>query len=86
MKYTVTSSQEARDQLTDLWTNSFSADRRAITQASAVIDVELKNDPDGKSTVLPEGLYYFDAPPLRAFFTLSEPDRLVLITEYVLIG
>jgi hypothetical protein len=82
MRYTVVAETEARKQLTRLWTKSRSAQRREITRASAAIDVLLRCDPATKAKSQPEGLFIIDVPPLRAYFELSEPDRLVTITDY----
>jgi hypothetical protein len=60
--------------------------RRAITRASALVDAQLRDDPETRAEARPEGLYFFDAPPLRAYFELSEQDRLVTITDYALVG
>jgi hypothetical protein len=84
MRYTVTETPVARRQLARLWTNSSSPVRAAITGASARIDTALRDDPLGKGVALSEGLFLIGRPPLRAYFTVSEPDRLVRITSYVL--
>ena len=86
MRYTVTETPVARGQLARLWGNSSSSVRAAITRASARIDTALRHDPENKGSPLSEGLYYIDKSPLRAFFIISEPDRLVTITDYFLIG
>jgi hypothetical protein len=86
MKYTVTETPVARAQLARLWGNSPSPVRAAITRASARIDSALRDDPERKGVALVEGMYSISEPPLRAYFIIGEPDRLVTITDYVLIG
>jgi hypothetical protein len=86
MRYTVASERQAQQQLARLWTRSTSSVRRAITRASAAIDAQLRDDPVTKAKARPEGLFIIDEPPLRAYFEVSEPDRLVTITDYVLIA
>jgi hypothetical protein len=86
MRYTVVAEPQAQKQLTRLWTKSRSAQRREITRASAVIDTQLRDDPATKAKSQPEGLFIIDVPPLRAYFGVSEPDRLVTITDYRWIG
>jgi hypothetical protein len=86
MKFTVTETPVARGQLARLWGNSSSPVRAAITGASARIDSALRDDPETKGVALTEGLYYIGRPPLRAYYTISEPDRLVTITDYVLVA
>lgn len=85
MRYTVTETPVARSQLARLWGNSSSPIRAAITKASARIDSALRDDAETKGIALSEGLRSISQPPLRAYFTISEPDRLVTITDYVLV-
>jgi len=85
MRFTVTASPDAQQQLARLWTRSNSTTRRAISAASTQIDVQLRDDPMVKADARPEGLFIFNAPPLRAYFEISVPDRLVTITDYALI-
>ncbi|HTK77166.1 MAG TPA: hypothetical protein VL371_18005 [Gemmataceae bacterium] len=86
MRYTVTETPVARSQLARLWGNASSPVRAAITKASARTDSALRDDPERKGVPLSEGLYYLGQPPLKAYFIVSEPDRLVTITDYELIG
>jgi hypothetical protein len=86
MKYTVTETPVARSQLARLWGNSSSPVRAAITKASARIDSALHDDPETKGVALSEGLRYISQPPLKAYFVISEPDRLVTITDYLFIN
>jgi hypothetical protein len=84
-RYTVVSTQHADDQLLTLWMNASPADRAAITRASHAIDAALRDDPDQKGvsldTISP-GLRLLDEPPLRAYFEVSEPDRLIWIVDF----
>ena len=76
MRYTVTMSDQAQDQLAALWLTA--GDRRAIAQASHTIEKELADDPHLK------GQDYFGdftlvVLPLRAHYRVNEDDRLVSI-------
>jgi plasmid stabilization system protein ParE len=77
--YTVVWLQDAINDLGDIWL-AFQ-DRTAVTVASAEIDRELARDARGKGRPLSEGLRVFDAPPLRAVFSISEPDRRVEVAR-----
>jgi hypothetical protein len=56
-------------------------DRNAVTAASAEIDQALATDVATKGKPLSEGLRVFDAPPLRAVFSISETDRKVEVAR-----
>ena len=84
-RYTVITTQPADDQLARLWAQADPADRRSLTQASDRIDLELLVDPDIKGTPLPAispTLRFLEVSPLRAYYEVSEPDRLVQIIDY----
>ena len=86
MRYTVVATRKARRQLARFWTAASSPDRGEITRASAVIDATLRNHPKAIAKARPEGLFIADEPPLRVYFEISEPDRLVKINHYALIA
>ena len=85
MRYTVTTAAEARELLAAIWVSSPSSLRREIARSSARIDAELRDDPVAKGVYLNEGLHRIDAPPLRVYFTVNESDRIVTITDYLLL-
>ena len=78
-RYTVVWLRDAIDELGEIWIAS--QDRNAITAASAEIDRELATDASAKGKTLSEGLLLYDAPPLRAVFSVSDPDRKVEIAR-----
>ena len=77
-RYTVLWSHDAEDQLADAWLQA--QDRQAVTVAQARIDQELAADAETKGIDLGEGLRLLKVPPLKAFFEVSEPDRIVRVT------
>jgi hypothetical protein len=85
IRYTVVATEYAQDRLTTLWVNAAPAERGAISRASNAIDRELRDDADQKGVPagpsLP-GVLTWDHPPLRAYFEVSEPDRLVRIVDF----
>jgi hypothetical protein len=88
-RYTVTAMQEAVDGLLSLWLN-YPTDRNAITRASHRIEAALRSTPSQQGTLSPTpdepDRRVIDRFPVRAYFTVSEPDRLVTIVGYVLVG
>ena len=78
-RYTVVWLRDATDDLGSVWLSA--QDRNAVTAASAEIDRELANDATVKGKPLSEGLRVFDAPPLRAVYSVTEPDRKVEVAR-----
>jgi hypothetical protein len=78
-RYTVVWLRDATDELGSVWLSA--QDRNAVTAASAEIDRELANDATVKGKPLSEGLRVFDAPPLRAVYSVTEPDRKVEVAR-----
>lgn len=78
-RYTVTWLQDAVNELGEIWLAS--KDRSTVTAASAVIDRELANDAPTKGTPLAEGLRVYDAPPIRAVFSVDDTDRTVEVAR-----
>ena len=78
-RYTVVWLRDAIDELGGIWVTSL--DRNAVTAASAEIDRELASDPTVKGKPLSEGLWVYDAPPLRAVYSVSDPDRKVEVSR-----
>ena len=78
-RYTVVWLRDATDELGEIWLAA--QDRNVVTAASAEIDRELASDATAKGRPLSEGLRVFDAPPLRAVFSVSDPDRKVEVAR-----
>ncbi|MDV6033471.1 MAG: hypothetical protein F9B45_25960 [Phycisphaera sp. RhM] len=78
-RYTVVWLRDAIDELGNIWLAA--QDRDAVTATSAEIDRELASDATAKGKSLSEGLRVYDAPPLRAVFSVSDPDRTVEVAR-----
>ena len=78
-RYMVVWLRDAIDDLGEIWLAA--QDRNAVTIASAEIDRELATDTSAKGKPLSEGLRAYDAPPLRAVFSVSDPDRKVEVAR-----
>jgi hypothetical protein len=79
IRYTVVWLRDAIDDLGEIWLAA--QDRDAVTVASAKIDRDLASDATAKGKPLSEGLRVYDAPPLRAVFSVSDPDRKVEVAR-----
>jgi len=78
-RYTVVWLRDAIYELGEIWIAA--QDRNAVTAASAEIDRELASDAPAKGKSLSEGLMVYDAPPLRAVFSVSDSDRKVEVAR-----
>ena len=78
MKYTVRWSQDAEDQLAEIWLEA--SDRNAVTLAQATIDAELAMNPESRGSELSEGLRKYKVEPLVVLFEIDHPDRVVKVT------
>jgi hypothetical protein len=78
-RYTVVWLRDAIDELGAIWLTAY--DRNAVTAASAEIDRELASEATVKGKPLSEGLRVYDAPPLRAVYSVSGPDRKVEVAR-----
>ena len=58
------------------------ANPSAVDQAVSAIEQALGMDPHGSGTPLSEGLFKFDSPPLRVFYSIQSP-RLRVIIHHV---
>jgi hypothetical protein len=76
-RFTVVWWDDALDELAQLWIDA--TDRAAINDAALSVDVELSRTPDSKGREVSEGLWRIDLSPIRAYYQLSEDDRLVTI-------
>jgi plasmid stabilization system protein ParE len=73
--------EEAEDELAAIWLQAH--DRKAVTNAQAVIDARLAIDPVNNSTEVAEGLRKIVVLPLIAFFSLDETRSLVEVVQVV---
>ena len=78
MKWTVTWTEEAEEELTNLWLRA--TNKRAISQSSDRIEQELKRDADkkGKDVGRHRVLHI---PPLAVAFELFPDDRIVRVIQ-----
>ncbi|HSG73419.1 MAG TPA: hypothetical protein VLA12_23590 [Planctomycetaceae bacterium] len=73
--YTVVWLKSVHHEVGEIWLAA--SNRNAVTAASAEIDRELAVDAEEKGKPLSEGLRVYDAPPLRAVYTVDPGNRLV---------
>jgi len=84
MNFAVDWTPAARSQLAALWLR-FTAQRRAITEAQARIDLLLAREPLQRSTPISEGLYAIDEFPLRAKFEVFEAEHAAIVVSVSLL-
>jgi len=77
IRYTVTYTGDARDQLAIAWLDSSA--RSDITSVSNAIDQVLAIDAPTKGEQVSEGLRRLIIPPLLVQFTVDEHDRIVTV-------
>ena len=77
MKYTVTSTTLADEQLAKIWI--YASDRQTVTKAFDQIEACLKNDAHLQGRSHPSGWRVMVEPPLIVSFRVSEDDRLVKV-------
>lgn len=84
-RFTVVATDIATDQLTAIWLNA-PAERAAISRASHELERQVHFDADQKGWPAPTadhpGRRVLQYDPLRIFFKVSEPDRLVTIIGF----
>ncbi len=76
-RFTVVWKREADDELTEIWLRA--ADRNPVSEATAAIDRELRDDPGSKGEPVAEGLRKLIIPPLVVLFWVSDEDRRVQV-------
>ncbi len=74
-RYTVIWTQDALDELINLWMGS--GDRSRVTLAVNEIDRQLARDAPMQGIETSESLRAFFAPPLKVLFEVREADRIV---------
>ena len=74
-RFTVTWTQVARDQLTELWLHVL--DRGSLAQAADRIDAVLSLAPEEQGDELHEGLKSLEEAPLRVVFEVHHDDLIV---------
>jgi len=80
MKWTVTWTSEAEEELTNIWLKA--ANRREISRASDRIEKELKHDADKKGTSV-ENRRVLHIPPLSVAYEIYPDDCLVRVIYVV---
>jgi hypothetical protein len=78
-RYTVVWHAAAEDQLLRLWVAA--TDRQPIANAADAIDRELARDAATKGVFAEDDFRELSVAPLRVLFAVSEPDRLVRVTN-----
>lgn len=81
MRFTVVWWNTARDELTELWLAG--PDRAAIAMAADEIDRELRDRAMAWAGKSAEEPYFINVSMLRAYFSISESDRLVEVFKVV---
>ncbi|HEY1860686.1 MAG TPA: hypothetical protein VGG61_10050 [Gemmataceae bacterium] len=79
MNFTVDWTEETLDSLTAIWLRT--PNRQAVTAAQTTIDRRLAADPVGCGIPISEGLFAFEAPPLRVQFEVNAAERRVTIVS-----
>ena len=81
--YVVEWRRRALADLTQIWLET--ADRAAVTDAVAQIDLRLHRDPAGSSTPVAEGLRKIVVPPIHAYIEIMEVRKVVLVEGVLLL-
>jgi plasmid stabilization system protein ParE len=74
-RFTVVWSDDALDQLAEIWLNAL--DRDAVNNATDLVDAQLLYDPQTKGDAVSEGLRTLNVRPLHVLFSVADEDRLV---------
>jgi len=82
-RYTVVWHEDAQNLLAEVWLNS--SNRIAVTAATHAIDIQLASDSESKDIPVEGDLRELVVPPLRVWFSVREPDRLVKIVHVELV-
>jgi len=77
MRYTLTWSPDADDQLTELWLAA--ANRDALTNAASQIDAQLRADPKSAGESRDADVRILSVPPLSVYYNILEDDRKVVV-------
>jgi hypothetical protein len=77
--FTVRWQQSALNELTVLWTEADSERRRAITQATHLLDQRLQSDPETLGESRPNNCRIFFAPPLGILFRVYPQQGVVRV-------
>ena len=80
-QFTVVWTQDAQDQLADLWIDAPRPRRKIITAAVARIDAQLAKEPRRAAQRIREGLCSLEEEGLAVFFSISDDDRLVEVAR-----
>lgn len=79
MKHTVSWLPAAEQELADVWLAAH--DRGAVSQAAALLDRQLANDPDTLGEARPDGRRIHFAAPLGILFSVYPDDLRVVVTH-----
>jgi hypothetical protein len=77
--FTVIAEPAAIDELTEIWIHA--PDRKAVTDASNLIDANLRTNPLGHGIESPPNRILY-VPPLGVLYSVNLEDRLVIIQKY----
>ena len=77
MKYTVTWTSAAEQDLAAIWTAA--SDRDAVNTATNTIDFLLVRDPESRGEPSFDTVRVLTVPPLGVDFEVQEPDRIVFV-------
>jgi plasmid stabilization system protein ParE len=75
MKYTVTWTPSARNELCRIWIDA--VDRQAVTSAANEFDAALRTDPNTVGESRGDGVRILTVAPLSIYYRVSEADRCV---------
>lgn len=70
---------QAERELAHVWL--YTPDRKAVTQAQAMIDALLSADPYNNSLLISEGLRRIIVLPLKVFFQIRDEDGVVEVSD-----
>lgn len=79
MPYTVDWTDEALDELAEIWMDA--SDPDAVTRAQSVLDYGLARHPDRCGVELSEGLRVWQVDPLRIYFEIDTQVRKVSVNN-----
>ena len=73
--------QSVVDELTRLWLQSDSSERKAITRACHAVEKRLANDPENEGESRPDGRRITFEPPLVLVFRVEADGRTVTVLD-----
>jgi plasmid stabilization system protein ParE len=79
--FTVRWKRSAQNELTSLWVEADSEQRRAITRAAQAIDHQLQTDPSNQGESRPNGRRILFTPPLGILFRVDSQRSVVRVLQ-----